>query len=62
MTYAIVNPNTLIVSNIILWDGVSEYAPDGTAIQSDIAQIGDKYENNKFYRFNEETQEWVELV
>ena len=48
MKYAYIENN--IVTNIILWDGVVEYNPGilVTLVQSDIARIGDTYDNGLF--------------
>jgi hypothetical protein len=45
MKYAIVNSDNLVV-NIVAWDGVSKWLPpkDHIVIQSDQANIGDKYD------------------
>lgn len=50
VVYAIVEQATGSVINIVLWDGVEEWAPDDgfLAIQSDSAQIGWSYVDGKF--------------
>ncbi|MBM3210614.1 hypothetical protein FJZ33_00220 [Candidatus Poribacteria bacterium] len=60
--YCVINNNDKIVDNRIVWDGISSWTPPAnhTAIKSDIGQIGDKYQNSKFYYWNEETQKWIE--
>lgn len=42
MNWAVVDMSVNIVVNVVLWDGVSDWAPpEGcTAIQSDVAGIG----------------------
>lgn len=44
------------VINRIVWDGTSPYTypdPAVSLVQSDIGQIDDKYENGKFYYWDE---------
>jgi len=54
--------DTLAINRIV-WNGVDTYTyqEDGvTLLASEIGQIADKYENSKFYYWNEDTQQWVE--
>lgn len=55
MKYAYIENN--IVTNLILWDGVAEYNPGilVTLVQSDIARIGDTYDNGLFKYFEDDT-------
>ena len=48
--YHIIKNNIII--NSIVWDGVSPFDldKDCTVVQSDMAGLGDKIENNKFFR------------
>jgi hypothetical protein len=52
MRWAYIETATNIVTNVIEWDGVSDWAPDEGffVIQSDTANIGDTYdpENGTF--------------
>lgn len=50
MNYAVINEETGLVENVILWDGETEWAPSEglAAIQSNIAQIGWTYGNGEF--------------
>jgi len=43
-----------IVVNRIAWDGVSQFSYQDDVVRSDVARIGDTYENGKFYYINEE--------
>ena len=70
MRYWAISNETNIVINLLLWDGVSEYNPEGVTLYKyeDLpqARLGYKKENNKWFRFeyNEETNEetWTEVV
>jgi len=43
-----------VVVNRIAWDGVSPFSYQDKVVRSDIAQIGDTYEDGKFYYLNSE--------
>lgn len=48
--YAVVNKSSGLVENIVIWDGLAEWAsPDGTStIETDSASIGWSYSDGKF--------------
>lgn len=50
MRYAIINKETSIVENIVLWDGESEWSPGAgfLALQNDEAGIGWKMDGDNF--------------
>jgi hypothetical protein len=57
------------VINRIVWDGQTPYTypdPEVTLVASEIGQINDKYENSKFYYYDDWTDPqnpvWVERV
>lgn len=54
--YAVVNKETCLVDNIIVWDGASEWSPgDGhSAIESSVASIGWSYDGENFTAPKEE--------
>jgi len=61
MQYAVIE-NSIVV-NVIDWDGITQYtSPVGTLVVSSVAGIGDKYEDSKFYYWDEANQVWVERV
>lgn len=69
--YLVIDNESGYIKNMIVWDGISPYAPEGvTLIDSKDAPIGItfgcKKENNKWYRasIDEETNEeiWTEVV
>lgn len=70
MRYYAVSNETNIVVNCLLWDGVSEYNPPNVTLllAEDLPKIrmGDKKENNKWFRasIDEETNEelWTEVI
>lgn len=49
-TFAVVDKNTNLVTNIILWDGESDFSVDDDVIlvETDSASVGWSYENNNF--------------
>lgn len=48
--YAVIDDATQVVVNVVLWDGENDWTPpEGcTAVQSDVADIGDTYEDGEF--------------
>jgi hypothetical protein len=44
--YALVNAG--LVTNVVLWDGVSAYSPGGLLVQSNTANVGDSYDGTTF--------------
>ena len=61
MIFAVIK-NGFVINKIIV-DGNSNFVCEDVLIQNNESQIGDKYENGKFYRltFDETTQQnlWV---
>lgn len=53
MRYAVIDNSTKIVLNCIEWNGNAWTPPNNTfVIPSDLANIGDKYDENKKLFFN----------
>jgi len=54
-----------MVINRIVWDGETPYTypdPEVVLVQSNIGQIGDKYEDSKFYYWDSLINQWVERL
>ncbi len=66
MRYYAVSNETNIVINCLLWDGVSEYSPAGvTLIKCDDiphVKLADRKNNNKWERYDNELEAWIEVV
>jgi hypothetical protein len=51
MIYALINNETNLVENMVVWDGISLYNPTSYyLIETEQATFGDKYEDGHFYR------------
>jgi hypothetical protein len=44
--YAVIN--AALVTNIVTWDGISQYNPGGTLVATNTGQIGDSYSAGTF--------------
>ena len=62
MRYFHINNESNIITNICLWDGVSEYNPSGVTLllaeELPQIQMGDRKTNTGWERFDSETQTW----
>lgn len=66
MRYWAISNETNIVINLLLWDGVSEYNPEGVTLYKyeDLpqARLGYRKNSDKWECYDNELEAWTEVV
>lgn len=66
MRYWAISNETNIVVNLLLWDGVSEYNPEGVTLYKyeDLpqARLGYRKNNDKWEFYDNELEIWTEVI